>query len=152
MASNSVMTVNEANECFKLESELSKVRAQLNQVLTENESLKRRLNILPEPHTLKRSPDEFIDIKSYNLAEQIERHLHETDTLFRSENDFKPAMENLVRNLWSIIARELDERTLERTRMTVESLSMKLDHANELIICANQAGLLETELSTLRKV
>lgn len=149
MGSNSVMTVNEENECFKLENELACVRARLAELTAENESLKKQTKNRTRGVS---ENDGFIDVSSLSLAEKIEHHLGETDGMFDDDDRFKPAMDYLVKNLWSIIAHEYDEKSLQSTRLIRDSLLGKFERVNELIGCARTASLLETELETLKKV
>lgn len=153
MGSNSVMTVNEENECFKLENELRSTRTRLAEVTAENESLRRQLDDRRSSKTTRRqSENDFVDVNSLTLAEKIEHHLGESDSLLVDEDHFKPAMEYLIKNLWSIIAHEYGEESLQSTRLIRDSLMIKIDRINELIGCARTAQVLETELETLKKV
>lgn len=162
------MTVNEENECYNLETELKSTRARLAEVSAENEMLKRRLEVRrrrivsnEQQSTRSLSESEFVDVNSLSIAEKIEHHLGETDAIFaittgeNSDDDtakFYPAMEYLVKNLWSIIAHEYDEKSLQSTRLIRDSLLGKLQRVNEMIACARTASLLEAELETLKKV
>lgn len=171
-----MVTVNEENECYNLETELKSTRARLAEVSAENETLKRRLEVRRRrvvsnggeqqqaTATRSLSESEFVDVNSLSIAEKIEHHLGETDAIFAittgatTNNDddgtaqFYPAMEYLVKNLWSIIAHEYDEKSLQSTRLIRDSLLGKLQRVNEMIACARTASLLETELETLKKV
>lgn len=150
MSSSSVMTVNEGNELYRLEEEVTKLRR-------ENETLKRQQQQQHSPGAdavNARRPQEepFIDVKMYAIADKIESHLIETDKIFQDESCFKPAMEYLVMSLWSLIAHEYNERSLENSRMVRDSLLLKLDKANETLGCAGTVGVLENELGILKKV
>lgn len=158
--SNSVMTVNEGNECYKLELELNKLRAQLSEVRLENETLKERLELRHHQQQQKpvktlaaaRSPDEFVDVNAYTVAEQIERYLSECDVMFSDENSLKPAMEYLIKKVWSIIAHEYDESSLNASRATRNSLLTKLERASELIASASSVGELENQVESMKQV
>lgn len=162
MASKSVVTLNqESSEGFKLEAELNRMRAQLNQVKNENAILRQRLEAVSESSSRGLStspkvtqqhlhtPDEFIDIGAYSIAEQIERYLAQTDTLYNDDIQLRPAMEYLIKKVWSIIAHEYDEKSLENSRKLRDSLLIKLNRTCETFSCVD---MLENELERMKRV
>jgi hypothetical protein len=156
MASSSVVTINQENECFYLESELKRLKLQLNEFKGENSRLKHSLDQLIANNNASRNqpltPESFIDVNEYSVAEKIEHHLAEADKLFKDETHFKLAMEYLVKNLWSTIAHQYNEKNLENLKLIRDSLLIKLDRSNELVNCGNNVGMLETEFEAFKKV
>lgn len=145
--SNSVMTLNVENERLYFDSELKKLRTQLDQTKRDNLNLRKQLDDAKR----RNANEEFVDIKDYALVEKIEFSLNETNNIYTDETKFKPAFEYLIKCLWGIIATEYNEKNLAAIQSIKENLLLKLDKTGQLLSPDEASDKIELEFANLKR-
>lgn len=125
----------------QLESELAKTKQKLEEASQENVLIKEYnthlARKLEKKHKTSVTEDEdddddsivaYIDVQ--NIANKLEYYLIETSKLFKTDQDCIDSFKFLIKNIWSLIAHEYNEKNLEQFKKVRDELLNKLDKVN----------------------
>ena len=125
-----------------LELELKKLKEQFDETKQENHLIKeynthlaRKLEDKRRNKTESFNADEdddddadsivtYVDVQ--NIANKIEYYLIETNKLFKTNVDLNDSMKYLIKNIWSLIAHEYNDKNLDQLKLVKDELVNKL--------------------------
>lgn len=137
IATSTQNLMNESNGYLKqIENELARVKQQLEEVSQENVLIKEHnrylASKLEKQHKISTAEDDddadsivaYVDVQ--NIANKLEYYLDETNKLFKSSEDCANSMQFFVKNVWSLIAHEHNEKNLDQFKQVKDELIQKL--------------------------